>query len=126
MNKIYTDVNLDIIKRLVSYPEHMPLHMINYLKYKDIDEVSGKTGKEVYAEYIERAVPFFKRINAKITFKGEPSMMVIGPEEEELWDEILIVTYATKRDFLTLIEMEGYPGHIRKQALVDSRLLFCK
>ncbi|WP_394750432.1 hypothetical protein [Spongiimicrobium salis] len=126
MNKIYTDVNLNILQKLLAYPEHKPVHMINYLKYKEVDESSGKTGREVYREYMEKATPFFQRINAKITFKGAPSLMVIGPEDEDLWDEILIVTYATKRDFLSLIEMEGYPGHLRKRALKDSRLVFCK
>lgn len=125
MNKMYTDLNLDALQRLGTYPEQQPLHMINYLKYKDFDEVSGKTGEEVYQEYMERAAPFFKQINARITFKVKPILTLIGPEDEKLWDEILMVTYETKQDFLTLIQMEGYPGHIRKQALNDSRILFC-
>jgi len=122
----YTDINMQAIKELSSFPNDGPLHMINYLKFKKVDEVSGRDGREIYKEYMERAIPFFQKINAEITFKAKPALTIIGPEDEESWDEVLIVTYATKNDFLKLIQMEGYPGHIRKQALSDSRIILCK
>ncbi len=122
----YLDVNLNALQELSSFSSDTPLHMINYLKFKDVDESTGKTGREIYKEYMEKAIPFFQQINAEITFKSIPALMVIGPEDETLWDEILIVTYASKNDFLKLIQMEGYPGHLRKQALKDSRIILCK
>ncbi len=124
--QVYLDLNMDALKHLASFEDHTPLHMINYLRYKEADEVTGKSGRAIYKEYMEKAIPFFQKINANISFKGQPMSMMIGPEDEELWDEVLIVTYATKHDFLNLIQMEGYPGHIRKQALSDSRIIFCK
>ncbi|MGB5818136.1 MAG: hypothetical protein WBG90_01535 [Saonia sp.] len=123
---LHTDINRQALEELSSFSDDGPLHMVNYLKYKEIDETTGRTGKEIYKEYMEKAIPFFQKIKANITFKGKPKLMIIGPTDETLWDEILIVTYATKNDFLKLIRMEGYPGHIRKQALSDSRIIFCK
>lgn len=123
---LHTDINMEALQQLAAFPDDQPLHMINYLQYKELDEASGRTGKEVYKEYMEKAVPFFQRIKATISFKAKPVLTIIGPIDEKLWDEILIVTYHTKQDFLKLIQMKGYPGHIRKQALKDSRIIFCK
>jgi len=123
---LFIDINPDALKELANYPEDQPVHMLNLLKYKERDETSGKTGREIYTSYMAAALPFFQKVKANISFKGKPSLTVIGPQDEVLWDELLIVTYATKNEFFKLIQMEGYPGHIRKQALVDSRIICCK
>lgn len=123
---LYTDINPEALKELATYPADRPLYMLNLLKYKQKDETNGKSGKEIYREYIEKATPFFEHINARISFKATPELMIIGPGNEQLWDELLIVTYDTKDDFFKLIQMKGYPNHIRKQALLDSRIIFCK
>ncbi|MEL6917996.1 MAG: hypothetical protein AAFO99_09720 [Bacteroidota bacterium] len=123
---LHTDINMESLNQLATFSDDTPLHMVNYLKYKQIDEESGRTGKEIYKEYMEKAIPFFQQINADITFKAKPALMIIGPTDESLWDEILIVTYASKNDFFKLVQMEGYPGDIRKQALSDSRIICCK
>ena len=125
MNNTRTDINAEALHQLAAFPEDQPVHMLNYLKYKEIDEVSGKTGKALYKDYMEQATPFFQQIEAKISFKAKPSLMIIGPASEMLWDEVLIVTYASKKEFFKLIQLEGYPRHIRKQALSDSRIICC-
>ncbi len=125
-NDLYTDINPMALKALADYPNDRPVYMLNYMKYAPLDPKTGKTGREVYKEYLEKATPFFQDINARISFKAMPALTIIGPEEETLWDEVLIVTYDTKADFFNLIQKEGYPGHIRKKALIDSRIIFCK
>ncbi len=102
------------------------LLMYNLLKYKDQVGETGKTGFQVYREYLRVTTPFFEKANANIVFKGKPVFTLIGPSEKEYWDEILIVKYETKEDFLGMITAEGYPSAIREQALLDSRLIFCK
>lgn len=72
------------------------------------------------------AKPFFAKANAKIVFFGEPQLTLIGDSEEELWDEILIVEYADKSDFIKMISSPGYPAEIRRKAVEDSRLVFVK
>ena len=114
------------IKQLQEFPDGRPVFMLNYLNYKAIVTETGKTGKEAYADYLKAAVPFFNTLDAEIIFKGSPIATIIGPSEESLWDEVLIVRYANKNEFMKLMAMKDYPRDLRSLALSDSRLIFCK
>ena len=114
------------IKQLQEFPDGRPVFMLNYLNYKAIVTETGKTGKEAYADYLKAAVPFFNILDAEIIFKGSPIATIIGPSEESLWDEVLIVRYANKNEFMKLMAMKDYPRDLRALALTDSRLIFCK
>ena len=107
------------LKKLHDFPEGEPIFMLNYLNYKE-------KVKETYTDYLRAAVPFFKTLNAEIIFKGSPLATIIGPSEESLWDEVLVVRYANKNEFMKLIAMKDYPRELRSLALSDSRLIFCK
>ena len=114
------------IKQLQEFPDGRPVFMLNYLNYKATVTETGKTGKETYADYLKAAVPFFNTLDAEIIFKGSPIATIIGPSEESLWDEVLIVRYANKNEFMKLMAMKDYPRELRSLALLDSRLIFCK
>ena len=114
------------IKQLQDFPDGQAVFMLNYLNYKAIVTETGKTGKETYADYLKAAVPFFKNLDAEIIFKGSPLATIIGPSDESLWDEVLIVRYANKNEFMKLMAMKDYPRDLRSLALSDSRLIFCK
>ena len=114
------------IKQLQEFPDGRPVFMLNYLNYKATVTETGKTGKETYADYLKAAVPFFNTLDAEIIFKGSPIATIIGPLEESLWDEVLIVRYANKNEFMKLMAMKDYPRDLRSLALSDSRLIFCK
>jgi len=100
--------------------------MLNYLNYKEIVSETGKTGQETYVDYMKATMPFFEHIDADIIFKGKPMGTIIGPSEEPLWDEVLIVKYANKHEFFKLMTMKDYPRDLRASALSDSRLIFCE
>ena len=119
-------LNKEGLERLKSFEESEPLFMLNLLKYKTIVAETGKTGRETYSTYMKAATSFFELINAEIVFKGAPQATILGPKDEEPWDEVLIVKYANKNEFFKLMSMEGYPRDIRSSALSDSRLIFCK
>ncbi len=123
--QVYLDINPEAIEMLATLPDDQPLYMLNYLKYNDVVE-KDITGRDMYKIYMNAAMPFFAKVNAEIVFKTRPNAMVIGDVKEELWDELLLVRYASKKDFLGMLSMEGYPSHLRKKALKDSRLIFCK
>ena len=114
------------LKKLQDFPDGQAVFMLNYLNYKEIVAETGKTGKETYADYLKVAVPFFKNLDAEIIFKGSPLATIIGPSDESLWDEVLIVKYANKNEFMKLMAMKDYPRELRSSALSDSRLIFCK
>jgi hypothetical protein len=75
---------------------------------------------------MKAAFPFFQKIQAEIIFKGKPQVTIIGPSNEKLWDEVLIVKYANKNEFFKLMQFKEYPRALRASALSDSRLIFCK
>jgi len=114
------------IKQLQDFPDGQAVFMLNYLNYKEIVTETGKTGKETYADYLKASVPFFNTLDSDIIFKGSPLATIIGPSDETLWDEVLIVRYANKNEFMKLMAMKDYPRDLRSLALSDSRLIFCK
>lgn len=118
--------NQEALAELKAFPEDQPVFMLNYLNYKEVVEETGKTGQETYVDYMKAAMPFFEHINADIIFKGKPMGTILGPSNEPLWDEVLIVKYASKNDFFKLMMMKDYPRELRASALSDSRLIFCK
>ena len=52
--------------------------------------------------------------------------MLIGPEDQELWDDVLLVKYRNIREFFKMTQAKGYPSDLREQSLQDSRLIYCK
>ncbi len=120
------EINKEALKILSNFDENTPVFMMNYLNYKEKISATGKTGKETYNDYMKAAFPFFQKIEADIIFKGKPQAAIIGPSNEKLWDEVLIVKYANKNEFFKLMQFKEYPREIRASALEDSRLIFCK
>lgn len=126
MSKNSQHLNHEILEKLKSFPEDLPVFMVNYLNYKQVVEETGKTGRETYADYLKVAMPFFEHIDAEIVFKGKPMGTILGPSDEKLWDEVMIVKYASKDEFFKLLQLKEYPRELRASALADSRLIFCK
>lgn len=120
------DMNAHGIADLKKFSDAEPVFMLNLLEYKVIVEETGKSGKETYKEYLRAAMPFFEKIEAEIVFKGTPQSFLIGSKEDKLWDEVLIVKYATKNEFFKLMQFKDYPRALRAMALKDSKLIFCK
>lgn len=120
------EINKEGLAILSTFDETKPVFMMNYLNYKELVSSTGKTGKETYNEYMKAAFPFFQKIDANIIFKGKPQATIIGPSDEKLWDEVLIVKYANKNEFFKLMGFKEYPIELRASALSDSRLIFCK
>ncbi|PQJ79589.1 hypothetical protein [Polaribacter porphyrae] len=120
------EINKKGLEILSKFEENKPVFMMNYLNYKDQVSETGKTGKETYNDYMKAATPFFQKIEAEIIFRGKPQVTIIGPFDEKLWDEVLIVKYANKNEFFKLMQFKEYPRELRASALKDSRLIFCK
>jgi len=122
----YLEINREQFKTFVQLPMDTPVVMLNLLKFKDEVPETGLSGAESYKEYMKQATPFFAKAGAEILFMGKPQTMLIGPEDEALWDKVLLVKYNRIADFLEMVQAEGYPAHLRKQSLDDSRLIHCR
>ena len=122
----YVEINEAQFKIFVELPMDTPVVMINFMKFKDNVQETGLSGAESYTQYMQAATPFFAKANAEVIYMGAPQTMLIGPEDQNLWDKVLLVKYKTIADFLSMVQAEGYPAHLRKQALEDSRLIHCQ
>ena len=122
----YLKVNRDNMKALFELPDDQELMMMNFLRFKDAVTETGLSGEASYREYMKAATPFFKLAKAEVVFFGRPQSTLIGPEEEALWDDVLIVKYNTTSSFLKMVQEDQYPSELREQALLDSRLIYCK
>lgn len=122
----YLKVNPDTMKALFDLPDDHELMLLNFLRYKDSVAETGLSGEASYREYMKAATPFFKLAEAEVVFFGRPQSTLIGPVEEPLWDDVLIVKYKNPGSFLKMVREDGYPSGLREQALLDSRLIYCK
>lgn len=122
----YLKASRDTMKALFELPDDQELMMLNFLRYKDSVAETGLSGEASYRKYMKAATPFFKLAKAEVVFFGRPQSTLIGPEEESLWDDVLIVKYKNPGSFLKMVREEGYPSGLREQALLDSRLIYCK
>lgn len=121
----YLNMNPEQVSDFVKSASEKSVVMLNMVKYKAHVSETGLTGKESYREYMKQATPFFLKAKAEIVFYGSPKHMLIGPEDDDLWDDVLIVKYNSVSDFMTMIMTKGYPSDLREQALEDSRLIHC-
>lgn len=123
--QLYVNINPGQVAELANTASHGPVVMLNLVRYKAVVPETGRTGKESYREYMRQATPFFLKANAEILFYGSPKHMIIGPEDDALWDDVLLVKYETVSDFMNMVTAIGYPSQLRAQALEDSRLIHC-
>ena len=125
-DKTYIDAGRKSMEALLALPADEELMMLNLLKYRDRVEGTSDSGAEVFKAYMKAAFPFLKQAKAEVVFFGKPQTVLIGPDDETLWDDVLIVKYPSPGSFLRMVQAEGYPLEQRKQALLDSRLIYCK
>lgn len=125
MKKSYVEVNTTQFQAFTQLPTNTTVVLLNLLKFKDKVPETGLTGAEGYKQYMKAATPFFANAGAEVLYLGKPQTMLIGPEDEVLWDKILLVKYNTISGFLGMIQAEGYPSHLRARSLEDSRLIHC-
>ena len=81
---------------------------------------------EIVINVVQAASLFFEKVDAEIVFFGSPKIMLIGPEDQDLWDDVLLVKYRNIGEFFKMTQAKGYPSDLREQSLQDSRLIYCK
>ena len=122
----YLDPNSNQVKTIAALPAGQPLVMLNLLKYKELVEENGLTGKEQYKVYMKAVTPFLAKSKGEFLYNGPCLAIFIGPEEGLEWDKVLLVKYPDKDHFLEMIADPDYPSALRTIALADSRLIVCR
>lgn len=88
-------------KALFSLPQDEPVVMLNLLKY------NGEEGQAAYKRYSENIVPFLKKAEGRLIWKGNAIHTVIGDEEDQP-DTILLVEYPTVSHLINMLKDPAY------------------
>ena len=120
------------LARFAALPDDQVIHMINFLKYRDLAEYpeghehagKGWSGRRAYAEYAETLGPIFDRIGARMVWRAAYQTAVIGLEGED-WDDVLIAEYPDSKVFMAMVADPEYQAVAvnRTAALADTRLI---
>ena len=113
-------------KRIATSELDGPVVMLNLLKFeaKASGDSSG-TGEAEYKKYGEQVAELLAKQGAKLLWRGRADSVIIGDDEADGWDEVLLVEYPSRKAFLSMVSSKEYEGvgKHRTSALVDSRLI---
>tara|TARA_Y100000590_G_scaffold232297_1_gene261650 strand:- start:425 stop:841 length:417 start_codon:yes stop_codon:yes gene_type:complete len=92
--------------------EEKPIFMVNLLKFKEKAEYADKretdlTGEEAYTIYGKEVQVHLEKVGGKIVFAGKVSRLTVG-EVEELWDQVAIAMYPSRKAMLEMISNSEY------------------
>lgn len=117
---MYIEPTGDQIERLIRGGDG-PVSMLNLLRFVP------DGGRESYADYGAGVLPLLAKIGAEVVWQGAADSVVIGDDDADAWDLVVIVRYPSRAAFLSMATSEEYAaiaGH-RTAALADSRLVAC-
>jgi len=111
-----------------SLPRDKPIDMLNLIRLREraaYTDGRNVSGAEAYAEYGKRSGPVFQRVGGEIIWRGEPQVMLIGPQDK-VWDIAFIARYPGASAFLEMVTDSVYQTDAvphRQAAVLDSRLI---
>ena len=120
----------EALNALAGVPDDGPVVMLNMLKFRAqaaYPEGSGETpcsGREAYRRYSEQAGPHFQSLGGRLIWLGQVEQVLVGPGQE-LWDEVFLAQYPSRRAFLQMVQNPDYLASTihRTAAVADSRLI---
>ena len=116
------------ITRLAETADDGPVVMLNLLRFaKTAAAGGGETGADSYERYGEKMREIMARRGIKLLWRGRADQVVIGDDEADAWDMVLLVEYPSRKIFLEMGASKEYEsvGEHRTNALTDSRLFAC-
>ncbi|MEO1260065.1 MAG: DUF1330 domain-containing protein [Bacteroidota bacterium] len=107
-------------KALMQLPLDQPIVMLNILKYKQ----GG--GKEAYQRYTQNVMPFLKKANGRLIWKGQSLHTVIGDTDDQP-DLFMLVEYPSIVNFVDMITSPAYQvvAKDRTMSLIYGGLVAC-
>ena len=100
------------LKEFNDQAEDQPIFMVNLLKFKQKAEYPDKretnlTGEEAYAIYGQEVMEHLAKVGGKPIFGGNVDRLMLG-EVEDLWDQIAIAMYPSRKAMLEMIMDPDY------------------
>jgi uncharacterized protein (DUF1330 family) len=116
------------IMRFAQSPDDGPVVMLNLLKFADRAAGDGdKSGADSYETYGDQMREIMAQRGIKLLWRGRADSVVIGDDDGDAWDMVLLVEYPSRKAFLEMGTSKEYEkaGEHRTAALADSRLIAC-
>ena len=100
------------LKEFNEQEEDKPIFMVNLLKFKKLAQYPDKretnlTGQEAYAIYGKEVVEHLVKVGGKPIFGGNVERLMLG-EVEDLWDQVAIAMYPSRKAMLEMISDPDY------------------
>lgn len=100
------------LKEFNEQEEDKPIFMVNLLKFKKLAQYPDKretnlTGQEAYAIYGKEVVEHLSKVGGKPIFGGNVERLMLG-EVEDLWDQVAIAMYPSRKAMLEMISDPDY------------------
>jgi uncharacterized protein (DUF1330 family) len=95
------------ITAFLAAPTSGPIHMVNLLKFK-AKTSSDTSGQASYNKYGENVLKMVQERGGKIVWHGKPMGVLIGDNDADAWDYIVIIEYPSRDAF---IEMTSQPNY---------------
>ena len=89
-----------------------PIFMLNLLKFRERAEYedgrdSALTGREAYQIYATGVARVIKEVGGQLCFGADVKRLMLGAVEE-LWDEVAVAMYPSRKAMLQMIQMPEY------------------
>jgi uncharacterized protein (DUF1330 family) len=114
------------IKRMAESALDGPVVMLNLLRFAERARGGDAeaTGAESYDTYGEKMASIMAERGIKLLWRGRADSVVIGDDDADAWDMVLLVEYPSRKAFLEMATSKQYEGvsEHRTAALADSRL----
>lgn len=104
-----------------------PVFMINLVKFKDKavyedNRDTNLSGREAYRLYGQEVVKLLPKYNAEVVFGTHITELIIG-QVEELWDEIAVVKYASRKDLHDMTTSQEWKNiNVHRVAGIEGQL----
>jgi uncharacterized protein (DUF1330 family) len=118
----------DQIKRLAASQDDGPVVMLNLLRFaRDAGGAASGSGADSYDTYGDKMRDIMASRGIKLLWRGRADEVVIGDDDADAWDMVLLVEYPSRKVFLEMGASKDYEkvGEHRTNALADSRLIAC-
>lgn len=116
------------IKRVAQSQDEGPVVMLNLLRFaKTSGGDASASGADSYDTYGEQMRDIMASRGIKLLWRGRADQVIIGDDDADAWDMVLLVEYPSRKVFLEMGASKDYAkvGEHRTNALVDSRLIAC-
>ena len=124
----------DQLRAFRDHPRAGPIQMVNLLKFREFadygdgnSETGTLSGREAYRRYGSVVAEIVAGLGGRIVWAGTPEVVFIG-DDQDLWDDVVVVEYPDRAAFLTMITLDEYQAaHVHRDAgLAYQKLIQCR